>query len=135
MSWYLGIETKIHFTCVPSLKWWAQTFEYLNKMVLKYYSYSYSCHFPSTNIFGYSFIDFWTTKYIQIFVCKFLKILIYLKICSEPSSNICLYVFNEKRKSRYNWCIKNIQYNILFRGSTSEPKFLQSLISMNIQIF
>ena len=33
-------------------------FEYSNKMALKYYSYSHSCHFPSTNIFGYSFVDF-----------------------------------------------------------------------------
>ena len=61
-------------------QWWAQIFEYLNKKALEYYSYSYSCHFPSTNMFGYSFVDFWTTKYIQIFVCKFFKILIYLNI-------------------------------------------------------
>ena len=31
--------------------------EYLNKMTLEYYLYSYLCHFPSTNIFGYSFLD------------------------------------------------------------------------------
>ena len=39
----------------------AQIFKYLNinKMTLKYYSYSYFCHFPSD-----SFVDFWTTKYI-----------------------------------------------------------------------
>ena len=44
----------------------AQIFKYLNinKMTLKYYLYSYLCHFPSANILGYSFIDFWTTKYI-----------------------------------------------------------------------
>ena len=71
-------------------------FEYSNKMALKYYSYLYSCHFPSTNIFGYSFVDFWTTEYIQIFVCKFLKIRIYLIICSEPHSNICASIFNEQ---------------------------------------
>ena len=40
--------------------------EYSNKMALKYYSYSYLCHFPSTNILEYSFVDFWTTEYIQI---------------------------------------------------------------------
>ena len=51
-----------------------QIFEYSIKMALEYYSYSYSCHFPSTNILGYSFVDFWTTKYIQIFVRKFSKI-------------------------------------------------------------
>ena len=58
-------------------------FKYSNKMALEYYLYSYSCHFLSTNILGYSFVDFWTTKYIQIFVCKFLKIQIYFNICSN----------------------------------------------------
>ena len=48
-------------------------FKYQNKMALKYYLYLYSCHFPSTNVFGYSFVDFWTTEFIRIFVCKFLK--------------------------------------------------------------
>ena len=55
-------------------------FEYSNKMALEYYSYSYSCHFPSTNIFGYSFVDFWTAEYIRIFIRKFSKIWIYLNI-------------------------------------------------------
>ena len=58
-------------------------YEYSNKMALEYYSHLYSCHFPSTNIFGYSFVDFWTTEYILIFVCKFLKIRIYLNICKS----------------------------------------------------
>ena len=49
-------------------------FKYSNKMALKYYSYLYSCHFPNTNIFGYSFVDFWTTEYIRICVRKFSKI-------------------------------------------------------------
>ena len=96
-------------------------FKYSNKIALEYYLYLYSCHFPSTNIFGYSFIDFWTTKYIRIFVCKFSKIRIYLNICSEPYFNIQLSIFNEKSKSRYNLCIKNIQCKILFRGNMSEP--------------
>ena len=41
-----------------------QILEYSNKMAIEYYSYSYMCHFPSMNIFGYSFVDFWTTEYI-----------------------------------------------------------------------
>ena len=95
-------------------------FEYSNKMALKYYSYSYSCHFPSTNIFGYSLVDFWTTEYIRIFVHKFTKIRLYLNICSEPYFNIQLSIFNEKSKSRYNLGIQNIQSKILFRGNISE---------------
>ena len=72
-------------------------FKYSNKMALEYYSYSYSCHFPSTNIFGYSFVDFWTTEYIRIFVHKFSKIRIYLNICSEPYFDIWLSIFKEKK--------------------------------------
>ena len=53
-------------------------FEYSNKMALKYYSYLYACHFPSTNIFGYSFVDFWTTEYIQIFAQNLILIFDYL---------------------------------------------------------
>ena len=97
-----------------------QIFEYSKKMALKYYLYSYLCHFPSTNIFRYSFVDFWTTEYIRIFVCKFSKIRLYLNICSEPYFDIQLFIFNEKSKSRYNLCIKNIQRKILFRGNISE---------------
>ena len=33
-----------------------QIFEDLNEMALEYYLFS--CHFPSTNILGYSFVDF-----------------------------------------------------------------------------
>ena len=73
-----------------------QIFKYSNKMALEYYSYSYLCHFPSSNIFGYSFVDFWTTKYIRIFFCKFLKIQIFLNICYELYFNICLSMFNEQ---------------------------------------
>ena len=60
-------------------------FKYSNKMALEYYSYS--CQLPSTNIFGYSFVHFWTTEYIQIFVHKFLKNEIYLNICLQTYSN------------------------------------------------
>ena len=97
-----------------------QIFEYSNKMALKYYLYSYLCHFPSTNIFGYSFVDFWTTEYIQIFVCKFSKIRLYLNICSESYFNIQLSIFNEKSKSGHNLCIKNMQCKILFWGNIRE---------------
>ena len=72
-------------------------FEYSIKIDLKYYLYSYSCHFSSTNIFGYLFVDFWTTKYIRIFVCEFSKIRLYLNICSEPYFNIQLSIFIEKK--------------------------------------
>ena len=104
-------------------------FEYSNKMALGYYSYSYSCHFPSTNIIGSSLVDFWTTEYIQIFICKFSKIRLHLNICSEPYFNIQLSIFNEKCKSRYNLCIKSIQCKILFRGNISECFNFFSLIS------
>ena len=40
------------------------------------------------NIFGYSFVNFWTTEYIQILDCKFSKIQIYLNICPEPYFNL-----------------------------------------------
>ena len=65
-------------------------FEYSNKMAHEYYSYLYFCHFPSTNIFGYPFVDFWTTEYIQIFGRKFLKIQIYFNICK---SLILIFVY------------------------------------------
>ena len=83
-------------------------------MAFEYYSYLYLCHFPITNIFGYSFVDFWTTEYIRIFVPKFSKMWIYLNICSEPYFNIRLSLFNEKSKSRYNLCIKisSVKYNL-----------------------
>ena len=104
-------------------------FEYSNKMSLEYYSYLYLCNFSSTNIFGYSFVEFWTTEYILIFIRKFSKIWLYLNICSEPYYNIQLYIFNEKSKSRYNLYIKNIQCKILFRGNISEWFLKNSLIS------
>ena len=44
---------------------------------------------PLKNIFGSSFVNFWTTQYIWIFVCKFIKNQISLNICSEPYSKIC----------------------------------------------
>ena len=56
-------------------------------------------------------------------------------MCSEPYSNICLSFFNEKSKSRYDLCIKNIQYNILFRGSRSEPIFKNVFNQWLIWIF
>ena len=111
------------------IQWWARIFEYSNKMALKYYLYSYLFHFPSKNIFGLSFVHFRTTQYIQIFASKISKFGINLNICSEPYSNNCLWFFNEKSISRYNLWIKNIQYNILFSESMSEPFKKTSLIS------
>ena len=96
-------------------------FEYSNKMALEYYLYLHSCHFPSTNIFGYSFVDFWTTEYIKIFVCKFLEIQIYLNIYSEPYLNICQSIFNEKVYLDIIYALQNIQCRILFIESLSEP--------------
>ena len=81
-------------------------FKYSNKMALKYYFFLHSCHFPSTNISVYSFVDFRTTKYIRIFIRKFLDIQIYLNICSEHYFNICLAIFNEKSIFKYNLCIQ-----------------------------
>ena len=96
-------KADVHFLKSPSvMSTNIRIFEYSNKMALEYYSYSYSCHFSSTNIFRYSFVDFWTTEYIKIFVRKFLKIRIYLNICSEQYFNICLSIFDEKSKSRYS---------------------------------
>ena len=63
-------------------------------MALKYYSYS--CHSPSSNILEYSFVDFWTTEYIRIYVRKFSKIRIFSNTCFEPYDNICLSMFNEQ---------------------------------------
>ena len=112
-------------------------FEYSNKMALEYYLYLYSCHFPRTNIFGYSFVDFWTTEYIWIFVCKFSKIRIHFNIFSEPYFNIQLSIFNEKSKSRYNLCIKISSVKFYLEETLVSPfkKYLQSVMSTNIQIF
>ena len=89
-------------------------------MALEYYLYLYLFHLPSTNMFGYSFVDFWTIEYIRIFVCKFSKIRLYLNICSEPYFDIKPSIFNEKSKSTHNLCIKNIQCKILLRGNISK---------------
>ena len=86
--------------------WTIEIFEYLNKMALEYFLYSNLCHFPSTNIFGYLFVDFWMTEYIRIFIFKYLTILIYSNICPKPYSNICLSIFNEQWESWSNLCIK-----------------------------
>ena len=51
-----------------------QVLEFFNKMAMEHYLYLHLCNFPSTNIFGYSFVDSWTTEYIRIFVCKFSNI-------------------------------------------------------------
>ena len=101
-------------------------------MAFEYYLYSYLWHFPSTNIFEFSFVDSWTTEYIQLFICKFLKIWKYLNICSEPYSNICMPIFNKNSFYWYNLCIKNIQCKILFTGSMSEP-FKKNLISVEYE--
>ena len=98
-------KADVHFLKSPSLMSMnIQIFEYSNKMALEYYSYSYSCHFSSTNIFGYSF----------------LKIRIYLNIYSERYFDICLSICDEKSKSRYSLCTKNLQCKILLIGSMSE---------------
>ena len=102
-------------------------------MALKYYSYLHSCHFPSTNIFGYSVIDFLTTKYIWIFVSKFLEIRLYLNICSKPFFNICLSIFNENIYLDIIYASQNIHYRILFRGSMSEAFYKISSISDNYE--
>ena len=114
-------------------------FEYSNKMGLEYYLYLHSCHFPSTNIFAYSFVDFWTTEYVQIFVCKFLEIRIYLNIYSEPYFIICLSIFNKKVYLVLVYASQNIQCRILFSRSMSEPFKKNSSITdkykySNIQI-
>ena len=106
---------------VPVMSTNIRIFKYLNKMALKYYSYSHLCHFPNSNIFVYSLVDFWTTEYIQIFVCKFLEIRIQLNICSEPYFNIGLSILNEKVYSDITYSSQNIQCRISFRGSMSEP--------------
>ena len=49
-------------------QWLVWTFEYLNKITLKYYSCSYLCYFRRTNIFGYSFGKCVVSEYIRIFV-------------------------------------------------------------------
>ena len=73
-----------------------QIFKKLNKMALKYYFYLYLCHLPSMNTFWYSLVDFWTSKYIRIFVCEFIKIRIHFNIWSETYFNVSLSIFNEK---------------------------------------
>ena len=108
----------------------------VKKMALKYYLYLYSCDFPSTNIFGYSFEDFWFTEYIQILVRKFFKIRIYLNMCSEPDLNVSQLIFNEKSIFRYSLCIKKyIQCKIVFRGSMTEPFFFNFFYQWWVQIF
>ena len=66
------------------------------KMALKYYLYLYSCYFPSTNIFKYSFVDLWTTKYIRIFVRKLSKFE-YILIFAQNLILIFNYVFFMKK--------------------------------------
>ena len=111
------------------LQWLARIFKYSNKMAPEYYLYLHLWHFPSTNIFGYSLVDFWTTEYIQIFYCKFFEMRINLNICSESCFNICLYIFNEKVYLDIIYASKNIQCKVLFRGSTSEHLWKVSSIS------
>ena len=81
-------------------------FECSNNMALEYYYYLYVLLFPSTNILGYSFLDFWTTKYIQIFVCTFLKLQTYSNICSEPFFHIYLPILIKEKKLRHTLSIK-----------------------------
>ena len=103
---------------VISMNFWI--FEYLNEMDLKYYSYSYSCQ---------------PNKFKNLFVNS--KIIEYIWIFAQNLILIFAYLFLWRKKIRYNLCITNIQYNILFRGSRIEPfsKFPHSVISRNIQIF
>ena len=107
------------FGSVMSMNIWI--LDYKNKMALKYYSYLYLRHFPSTNIFKYSFVDFWTNKYIRIFVRKFFKIKINLNICSEPYLNVSLSFLMKKVYLDIVYASKNIQCKVLFRGNMSEP--------------
>ena len=75
------------------------------------------CHFPSSNIFRKSLVDFWTSKYIRIFVWKFLEIWIYSNICSKPHFNIFLSMFIKQCEYWSNLGIKmNIRCKTLFRG-------------------
>ena len=71
-------------------------FEYSNKMALNYYSYLYLCHFPSTNIFGYSFVDFGQSTIFRYLFVNSKKNQIYLNICPEPYSNICRFPLKKK---------------------------------------
>ena len=64
--------------------WWVQIFDYSRKMTLEYYSYSDSCYFQSTNIFGYLFRKYFAFEYIRIFVRYIFGIQIYSDICSRP---------------------------------------------------
>ena len=82
---HLSTRLKRYLLNNPVMSTHFRIFKNSNKMGVKYYSYFYSCHFPSTKIFRYSFKDFWTTEYIRIFVCKFLKILINLNIFAVNS--------------------------------------------------
>ena len=94
-------------------KWRAWIFEYLNKIALEYYLYSYSCYFPSTNIFWFLFVGSWTTKYFQIFHRIFLKIWIYLYICSEPFFNICMSIFSDEYEYLNKNTLKYYLYSFL----------------------
>ena len=98
---YAISEYKMRKKAVMSTSVWI--FEYLNKMALKYYLHSYLCHFPSTNTFEYSFVGFWTTECIWIFIRKFFKIRIYLNICSEPYFNVSLSILNQKIIFNRSW--------------------------------
>ena len=104
-----------------------QIFEYSNKIALKYYLYLY--HSPSTNIFGYSFIDFWTTENT--------KYCIFSNICFELYYNICLSCLLNNESLGILHASNKHPVKIYFKDSMNEPfsKLIQSVMSMNVLIF
>ena len=90
----------------------------------------YLFHSPSLNIFGYSFIYFWTTEYT--------KYRVFLNIFFEPYSYICLSMFNEQWESGSTLYIKlTSSVKKYWNDSMSEPfsKLIQSVMSIIILIF
>ena len=80
-------------------------------------------------MFGYSFVDFWTTKYIRIFVCKFC-ISEYIRIFTQIHILIFAHLFfmNKVNLDKIH-AQKSIQCKIVFRGRMSELFSKNSLIS------
>ena len=63
-------------------------------------------NFPSTDIFGYQFVDFWKTEYI--FEYSFInswKFEYIWTLAKKPSFNICNLFLMKKSKFRYTFCI------------------------------
>ena len=106
-------------------------------MALKYYLYMSLCHFPSSNMFIYSFVDFWTTEYIQIFrnswkyeyfhifALKIILILACIRLITNKNLGI---IYASKKHPVYKFMLLTVSVSLF-------PKLLQSVMSMNIQIF